>query len=143
MSIGVESRASRPDGPDPSRAYPRFLFRCFSRPNITLRATRRVAVRTVFAKSGRPASRVRVSAGRGSAGTSASGTTDADGRLMPRLPPGEYELVADPTESGAACIRTTSSLSVNEQPADQTLEVHALTVFPGWGTLRHKRESHA
>jgi hypothetical protein len=90
---------------------------------ITLRTIRRIAVRTVFADSGRPAPRVRISAGRGSAGNSASGTTDSEGRLLLRLPPGEYEILADPTDGGAACVRTISSLRVNEQPIDQSLEV--------------------
>jgi protocatechuate 3,4-dioxygenase beta subunit len=95
---------------------------------ITLRATRRIAVRTVFADSGKPAPRVRVSAGRGSAGNNAGGTTDSEGRLVLRLPPGEYEILADPTEGGAACVRTISSFRVNEQQIDQSLEVR---VKPG------------
>jgi hypothetical protein len=95
---------------------------------IALHAARRIHVRTVFADSGRPAPKVRVSAGRRPAGTSAYGTTGAHGQLLLRLPPGEYEVVADPTEGGAECIRTTATLTVADQPADQTLEVR---VKPG------------
>jgi RNA polymerase sigma factor (sigma-70 family) len=96
--------------------------------NLTLRCTRRIAVRTIFADSGRSAPKVKVSAGNGSAGPSAYGITDADGRLRLRLPPGKYEVMADPTDGGAACVRTLSSLEVTEQPAEQSLEVR---VTPG------------
>jgi hypothetical protein len=96
--------------------------------NLILRATRRVDVRTIFADSGQPAPKVKVSAGNGSAGPSAYGITDADGKVRLRLPPGRYDVVADPTEGGAACVRTLSSLHVAEQPAEQALE---LRVNPG------------
>jgi hypothetical protein len=95
---------------------------------ITLVGNRQIAFRTVFADSGRPALKVKVSLGNGSTGASTYGSTDDSGRLQLRLPPGEYELVADPTEGGAACIRTVSSLVVKEQPAEQA---HDIRVSPG------------
>ena len=95
---------------------------------VVLDAIRRVAIRTVFADTGRPAARVRVSAGRGSAGPSASGTSDGEGKLLLRLPPGDYEIVADPTLNGADCVRTLSTLRVAAEPAEQPLEVR---VKPG------------
>ena len=36
---------------------------------------------------------------------------------------GEYDVLADPTEGGAAFVRTKSSFRVDEHPADQSLEV--------------------
>jgi RNA polymerase sigma factor (sigma-70 family) len=96
--------------------------------NVTLHATRRIAVRTVFADSSRPAPRVRVTASRGSAGSQANGTTDAEGKLLLRLPPGKYDIRADPTEGGAEVIRTKSTFAVTDQPAEQSLEVR---VEPG------------
>jgi hypothetical protein len=95
---------------------------------VTLRATRQIAVRTVFADSGRPAPRVRVSASQGPSGPGGYGTTDAEGQLQLRIPPGEYHILADPTAGGAACVRTISSFRVDEQPATQTLEIR---VNPG------------
>jgi RNA polymerase sigma factor (sigma-70 family) len=128
--------AATTDRPTTAFDYPlQSIFRGPERPpvatrelNLTLRATRRIAVRTIFADSGRPAPKVKVSAGVVTAGPSAYGITDAEGRLQLRLPPGEYEVVADPTEGGAACVRTCSSLIVHEQPAEQALEVR---VTPG------------
>ncbi len=95
---------------------------------ITLLAPRRVSFRTVFTDSGRPAPKVKVTAGRGSTGTSASGFTDGTGSLLLRLPPGDYDLVADPAEDGAPVIRTISTFRVADQPAEQAVEVR---VNPG------------
>ncbi|SIO58776.1 RNA polymerase sigma factor, sigma-70 family [Singulisphaera sp. GP187] len=96
--------------------------------NVILRSTRRIAVRTVYADTGRPAPKVRVSASQKSAGASANGITDAAGKLLFCLPPGEYDLRADPTDGGATCIRTLSTLRVTDEPAEQPLEVR---VNPG------------
>ncbi len=74
--------------------------------NVTFRTTRRIAVRTVFADTGRPAPRVAVATFRGPGGSAAHGTTDADGRLLLRLPPGEYDVQADATPGGADIVRT-------------------------------------
>src|SRR5262249_28475673 len=82
-----------------------------------------IVARTIFDDSGLPAPKVRVSVGRRPAGTSAYGISDADGKLLLRLPPGEYEGVADPTEGGAACVRTRLSLQGKDRPPDQSLEV--------------------
>jgi RNA polymerase sigma factor (sigma-70 family) len=95
---------------------------------FTLRSTRQIAVRTVFADSGRPAPKVRVSVWRGTAGPNGNGITDADGKLLLRIPPGQYEFLADPTPAGAACVRTMSTFKVDEQPVNQSLEVR---VKPG------------
>jgi hypothetical protein len=95
---------------------------------VVLDTIRRIAIRTVFADTGRPAPRVRVAAGRGSAGPSASGTSDDEGKLLLRLPPGEYEIVADPTPGGADCIRSLSTLAVDAEPAGQ---LHVVRVKPG------------
>jgi RNA polymerase sigma factor (sigma-70 family) len=95
---------------------------------ITLRGTRPVAVRTVFAHSGRPAPRVRVHAGLARGETQANGITDADGKMSFRLPPGEYEILADPTVGGADVIRTISKFTVTDKPSEQSLEVR---VNPG------------
>ncbi len=115
--------------------FPRQMIAGHERPpvetgplKITLHSTRRIAVRTIFADSGRPAPNVRVSVGRRPAGTSAYGISDADGRILLRLPPGEYEGVADPTEGGAAVVRTRITLQVQDRPAEQPLEVR---VKPG------------
>jgi len=96
--------------------------------NVTLRATRRIAVRTVFADTGRPAPSVGVAAFRGPAGSAANGTTDADGNLVLRLPPGEYHVQTDPTAGGADIVRTLSTFKVTDQRAEQSLEVR---VKPG------------
>ena len=66
---------------------------------------------------------MRVSAGQRVAGASAYGDADAEGKLMLRLPPGEYDILADPTEGGAACIRTQTTLHVADRPAEQSLVV--------------------
>jgi|GEM_PF-6965471 len=96
--------------------------------NITLHSTRRIAVRTVYADTGQPAPKVRVSVSRGADGSSAGGTTDAVGKLELRLPPGEYDILADPIDGKADFIRTRSSFTVTDELAEQALEVH---VNPG------------
>ena len=93
--------------------------------NVSLHSTRQIAVRSVFADSGRPAPRVRISASQGSAATGygANGITDGDGTLRFRLPPGEYDILADPTAESADVVRTRSTFSVTAKLAEQSLEV--------------------
>ncbi len=90
---------------------------------VTLRSTRRIAVRTVFDDTGQPAKKVSVSAGTGSSGSSSYGISDAAGKLQLRLPPGDYEFTADPTEGGAECLRTRANFRVVEWQDEQALEV--------------------
>jgi len=95
---------------------------------VTLHANRRIAVRTVYSDTGRPSPKVNVFAGQGAAGAAAGGTSDADGKLLLRLPPGQYNVTADPTDLSANFIRTRSTLRVTGEPAEQSLEVR---VNPG------------
>ena len=90
---------------------------------VTLRSTRRIAVHTVFDDTGQPAAKVRVSAWTGSSGSQSYGISDAAGKLQLRLPPGDYELTADPTEGGAECLRTRATFRVVEWQDQQALEV--------------------
>jgi hypothetical protein len=96
--------------------------------NVTMRANRTIAIQTVFAGTEEAAPQVRVSLSRGSVGSSASGTSDAGGKLLLRLPPGEYDLCADPTAGGADCLRTLSTLKVATDPSEQS---HVVRVNPG------------
>jgi RNA polymerase sigma factor (sigma-70 family) len=95
---------------------------------VILHPTRRVAVRTVFADTGEPAPKVKVSLWRGPGSSSAGGITSAEGKILLRLPPGDYDVLADPTAGGADCIRTKSQFTVAEEPAEQPLTVR---VDPG------------
>ena len=91
--------------------------------NLTVIATRLISIRTVVSGTGRPAPGMRVSANQGSSasGYGAYGLSDAQGQLSLRLPPGAYDIRADPTENGAECIRTMSTLKVAAAPAHQWL----------------------
>ncbi|QEH31974.1 ECF RNA polymerase sigma factor SigE [Aquisphaera giovannonii] len=89
---------------------------------IVLDAVRRVAVRTVLAETRQPASGVGVSASRGAYAIQASGTSDADGRLELRLPPGQYDLYATATADGSDCVRTGGTLRVAAEPAELPFE---------------------
>ena len=127
--------AATTNRPESAFEFPRQMIAGHERPpvetgplKITLQSTRHIAVRTIFADSGRPAPKVSVSMGRLPAGTSAYGISDADGRILLRLPPGEYEGVADPSEGGAPCVRTRLALQVKDRPAEQSFEVR---VKPG------------
>ncbi len=86
---------------------------------IRLRSTRRVAARTVFADTGQPAPKVRVCAASGPSESPVYGISDAEGRLPLRLTPGDHSILADPTDGGAACVRTHTALRVADQPAEQ------------------------
>jgi RNA polymerase sigma factor (sigma-70 family) len=93
--------------------------------NVTVHSTREIALRTVFASTGRPARRIRVTASQGDSanGYGANGETDADGELLFRLPPGRYDFRADPAIGGADCVRTLSAFRVADAPAQQSLEL--------------------
>jgi RNA polymerase sigma factor (sigma-70 family) len=91
---------------------------------ITLRENRKVLIQTVFADTREPAPGVKVSASRGTSGSSAYGNSNEQGKLELKLPPGEYDILADPTEGGAECIRTQAVFTVLDA-AEQSLEVPA------------------
>jgi RNA polymerase sigma factor (sigma-70 family) len=97
--------------------------------NLTVFATRRIDIRTTVASTGRPAPGMRVSASQGSSasGYSASGLSDAQGKLTLGLPPGAYNILADPTKDGADCIRTKSTFNVAPAPMQQSLELSVNT----------------
>jgi RNA polymerase sigma factor (sigma-70 family) len=97
--------------------------------NLTLFSPRRVLVQALHADTGKPAPKVKVWVGssRGDVGSSARGTTDAKGRVALRLPPGEYQVVADPP-GDTDYVRTTDKLTVAKAHAEQTL---AVQVKPG------------
>ena len=89
--------------------------------NLTLRATRPIAVHTIDAETGRPAPNIGVSASDDK--NSAYGTTDAEGKLLVKLPPGEYRVQADPPRKGGNSVRTNTRLTVAEEPAEQALKI--------------------
>ncbi len=123
--------AATTERPTTAFDYPRQSIAGGARPsvatgeiNVTLRATRRIAVRTVFDDTGQPAAKVQVYGGIASSnGSSGHGVSDADGRLQLRLPPGDYQVWSDPTSGGAACLRSVSTLHVADRPAEQPFEV--------------------
>jgi protocatechuate 3,4-dioxygenase beta subunit len=93
--------------------------------NVTVRSTSRIDVRTVFARTGKPAPRIRVLAFQGNSanGYSASGITDERGKLTLRLPPGDFDMEADPTSIDTNCIRTRSKFKAAGLLAEQYLEL--------------------
>lgn len=93
--------------------------------NVTVRSTSRIDVRTVFAGTGKPAPRIRVLAFQGNSanGYSASGITDERGKLTLRLPPGDFDMEADPTSNDTNCIRTRSKFKAAGLLAEQYLEL--------------------
>lgn len=85
----------------------------------TLRATRAIPVQVVYADSKKPAAGVRVGAIQMRAsGDSAHGTSDQDGKLFLRLPPGKYRLIGDPPPT-SDYVRTMHELEVDEKRDDQ------------------------
>ncbi len=93
--------------------------------NITVHSTRLIAVRTIFASTGRPAPRVRVSASEASSASAsgANGEADVEGKLQFRLPPGGYGVTMDPATDDKNCVRTRSTFQVADAPARQSLEL--------------------
>lgn len=85
----------------------------------TLRATRAIPVQVVYADTEKPAAGVMVSAIQMRAsGDSAHGTSDQEGKLLLRLPPGKYRLIGDPPRT-SDYVRTTHELEVDEKRDDQ------------------------
>src|SRR6185369_3048854 len=66
---------------------------------------------------------VRISANQTRAtGDGAWGTSDKDGKLKLKLPPGQYKLMGDPPK-GAEYIRTIHSFEVKNEPTEQPIEL--------------------
>ena len=95
---------------------------------MTLRSTRKVPVQVVFADTEKPAAGIRVVASQMRAsGDSAYGTSDKDGKVLLRLPPGTYKLNGDPTKT-MDYVRTRQDLEVAEKPDEQPA---VLKIDPG------------
>jgi DNA-directed RNA polymerase specialized sigma24 family protein/protocatechuate 3,4-dioxygenase beta subunit len=93
--------------------------------DLALARPRRVLIHAVYDDSGKAAPGIRIStggAGASAVGYSAHGTTDAEGKLLLRLPPGDYPLVADPP-GDVPCIRTRKNLAVAAAPDEQPCEL--------------------
>jgi RNA polymerase sigma factor (sigma-70 family) len=93
--------------------------------DLALAKPRRVLVYAVYGDSGKAAPGIHIGtggAGASAVGYSAWGTTDADGKLILRLPPGDYRLVADP-KGDLPCIRTQRTLTVAATPDQQPYEL--------------------
>ncbi|MBI1849136.1 MAG: sigma-70 family RNA polymerase sigma factor [Planctomycetes bacterium] len=90
---------------------------------ITLQSTRVVHVAVVSGESDTPVPRVSVNASSSSTiETGANGTSDANGTVDLKLPPGEFKLTADPPR-GSDTIRTQATLVVKAAPAEQSMTV--------------------
>ncbi|WP_165227393.1 sigma-70 family RNA polymerase sigma factor [Aquisphaera insulae] len=90
---------------------------------IVLDRARRVAVKTVIVGTKDPAAGIEVMAWQGDVGSSASGVSDADGRLELRLPPGEYDILAHRKTGESRGIYIRSKLSVAAEPSEQDFEL--------------------
>jgi RNA polymerase sigma factor (sigma-70 family) len=93
--------------------------------SLTLLKPRRITLGVVYDDTGKPAAGIRVAtsgSGADAIGYSASGTTDAQGQLLLKLPPGEYPLVADP-KGDLPYIRTPALLTVSKISEEQTGEL--------------------
>jgi protocatechuate 3,4-dioxygenase beta subunit len=87
--------------------------------DMTLHTVRTIPVRVLRDDTGEPAAGVRVS-GRQlrASGNYSGGTSDKDGKLTLKLPPGNYTLEGDPPK-GMDYIRTSQDLVVEQSPAEQ------------------------
>jgi beta-lactamase regulating signal transducer with metallopeptidase domain/protocatechuate 3,4-dioxygenase beta subunit len=125
----INLHAATTDRPTDAFDYPRAsLVRGTPRPpvstgdlDLTLKATRQIATRVVYADTGKAAPNVFLGVGGG--GNLAQGVSDPEGKFFMRLPPGEYSGHAYPRDKGVAYVRTRTTFTVNAEPAEQSLEV--------------------
>jgi RNA polymerase sigma factor (sigma-70 family) len=92
---------------------------------IRLQATPTVHVSVIYGDTGAPAAAIGVYANEAGSrdGSSAGGTSDDDGKLDLRLPPGDYTLTGDPPRGSAIdYVRTQQRLTVEGAPAVQSCE---------------------
>jgi RNA polymerase sigma factor (sigma-70 family) len=93
--------------------------------NLRLLAARKVTVEVVHGKTGKPVADVSFGANNGNlpdVGSSAHGITGGDGKVVLRLPPGQYNYLADPSDD-IDVIRTDGRLTVANVPSEQMLRV--------------------
>lgn len=98
---------------------------------MTLHKARTVSVDVKFADTNQPAAKIRVSAQQMRAtGSAAHGTSDENGKLTLKLPPGEYRLTGDPID-GMDYVRSSQPLIVKPEPAEQaaTLSINPACVL--------------
>jgi hypothetical protein len=91
---------------------------------LTLAASRQLTLRTVYGDTGKPAAGVQVGVERVKESTSvyAPGKSDAEGKVLLHLPPGEYEADLIPPE-GVDYVRTRQPVKVANEPTEQTAEI--------------------
>ena len=97
--------------------------------DMTLKRVRPVSVRLLSEKTGKPISGASIHASvQRASGNWSGGTTDQQGKILLKLPPGEYRITADPpSDSKDNVIRTTHDLTVDETEVEQTVTVKLQT----------------
>jgi hypothetical protein len=93
---------------------------------VQMRSARRVTITAVRADGKEPARDIRIgaSAGASTRRIHSNGTTDANGRTVLTLPPGKYQLVANPPRNPVGTeIRTYEEIYVEESPREQEIQV--------------------
>ncbi len=96
---------------------------------MTLQRVRAVSVQLVSEKTDKPISGARIHAFvQRASGNWSGGTTDQQGKILLKLPPGEYRLTADPPrDSKDNVIRTSHDLTVDDTEVEQTVTVKLQT----------------
>jgi hypothetical protein len=88
---------------------------------LTLRSVRTITVQVRSQETDRPVAGIRVSGyEQRASGSSAHGTSDRNGKVTLKLPPGKYHLQGDPPRESDH-IRTQQELTVEPMPAEQSV----------------------
>ena len=97
--------------------------------DLTLHATRNIDVQAIFADTGKPAANIRIGASKRSQSPAyaSGGTTDEQGEVRLRVPPGRYTLSAYPGRD-TTYVTVQQELTVSREPEVQTVQVR---VEPG------------
>ncbi len=89
---------------------------------LTLHSVRTIRVQVRSRKTDQPLAGVRVAEPVRFSGVSSAGTSDKEGQLTLKLPPGKYRLEADPPRE-SPYIRTYQDLTVEQDPAEQSVTI--------------------
>ncbi len=88
---------------------------------LTLASVRTITVQVRSQENGQPVAGIRVSGYQQRAsGSSAHGTSNQEGKVTLKLPPGKYHLLGDPTRE-SDYVRTQQELTVEPMPAEQAV----------------------
>jgi len=114
MTLYLTTAENLPKAPDGSQPFPKLPLQ------LTLHSVRTIRVQVRSRETDQPLAGIRVGEPLRTIGISSIGTSDKEGKVTLKLPPGKYRLEGNPPRE-SAYVRTYQDLIVEKAPAEQAV----------------------